>query len=165
MHIAETTKLRLDFPVPESAVPQINIGTPVEVTVDATGQVIKSSVVRIAGKIDTSTRTMKTEVDIDNGGLRITPGMYASVKIDLERKDAVLALPVQAVAGGDKPNVWLINDKNEIEEHAVTLGLQTADKVEILSGVSEGDRVVFGSRSSLSTGMKVEPKLMDKKGA
>jgi len=160
VHVAENNKLRLDFPVPESAVAQVRIGTPVDVTVQATKQVIHSSVARIAGNIDSNTRTMETEVDIDNPDLRITPGMYASVVIDLEQKNAVLVLPVQAVNVGDKANVWLVNEQSEIEDRPVTLGLQTADKVEITSGVNEGDKVVFGNRGALSTGMKVDPKPM-----
>ncbi|MBV8938461.1 MAG: efflux RND transporter periplasmic adaptor subunit [Alphaproteobacteria bacterium] len=158
VHLADNTKLRLVFPVPESAVPYVRVGTPVEVTVQSTGQTMKSAVARIAGNVDSATRTMETEVDLDNRDRRITPGMYASVAIDLERKDAVPSLPVQAIAGGDKPNVWRVNDKNEIEEIPVALGLQTADKVEILNGAGEGDRVVFGSRGALAVGMKVEAK-------
>lgn len=164
VHIAENDRLRLDFPVPESAVSQVRVGSPVEVMVQATGQSIKSKVARIAGKIDSSTRTMATEVDIENQDRRITPGMYASVKVDLEQKNGVLALPIQAVTSGDKPNVWRVNANNEIEECPVTLGLQTADQVEIVNGLNENDRVIFGSRGSLAIGMKVEPKPIDKKG-
>lgn len=157
VHVAKNTMLRLDFPVPEAAVPQIHIGTPVQVTVQATGQVIDAKVIRTTGKIDSATRTMETEVDINNKDLRITPGMYASVMIDLETKNNVLTLPVQAVSMGDKPNVWLVNAQGEVDEHPVTVGLQTASKVEILQGLKEGDRVIFGSRSALSVGMKVTP--------
>jgi RND family efflux transporter MFP subunit len=158
VHVADNTRLRLDFPVPEAAVPQIHVGTPVQVTVQATGQAILAKVARSTGKIDSATRTMETEVDIENKDLRITPGMYASVVIDLEQKDGVLTLPVQAVVPGDKPNVWLVNKQNEVEERPITLGLQTANKVEILKGVNEGDQALFGSRGSLSIGMKVMPK-------
>ncbi len=165
VHIADNTKLRLEFPVPESVVSQIHVGTPVEVIVQSTGQTFQSSIARLAGKIDSATRTMQTEVDLDNKDHRITPGMYASVKLDLEQKGAVLALPIQAVSIGDKPNVWLVNEKQEIEERPVTIGLQTADKVEITSGLNEGDQVIFGSRGIVAIGMKVEPKpIADKKG-
>ena len=93
--------------------------------------------------VDSDTRTMETEVDVDNHDLRLTPGMYAYVNLSLENKKDVLTLPIQAVSFSGNPNVWKINDKNEIEEQPVTLGLQTADKVEILNGVKEGDQVVL----------------------
>lgn len=165
VHVADNTKLRLYFPVPESDVPDVKVGTPVELTVQATGQTIKGSVSRLAGSVDSATRTMETEVDIDNTDRRIMPGMYASVKIDLEHKEAALSLPIQAVSGGDKPTVWRVNENNEIEERAITLGLQTADKVEIVGGLQAGDRVVFGSRGALSIGMRITPKpVSDRKG-
>lgn len=160
VHIADNTRLRLDFPVPESAVPLVHTGTPVRLTMQATGQVIEAAVVRSAGKIDSATRTMQTEVDVENENLRITPGMYASAIIELEQKSAALTLPVQAVALGDKPNVWVVDGNHHIEERAVALGLQAADRVEVLDGVKEGEMVVFGSRAALNTGMEVAPKIL-----
>ena len=158
VHIADNSKLRLIFPVPESVVPQIKVGAPVEVTVQATGQTVHSPIVRLAGSIDSNTRTMATEVDLDNRDGSMTPGMYATVRVALEQKAAVLALPIQAVAMGEKPNVWIINAQQEIEERPVTLGIQTAEKVEITGGLQEGERVLFGSRGVFAVGMKVTPK-------
>ncbi|MDE3017010.1 MAG: efflux RND transporter periplasmic adaptor subunit [Pseudomonadota bacterium] len=166
VHVAENKKLRLDFPVPEPAVPHVHVGTKVKVTVPATGQTIYGTVARTAGKIDNNTRTMETEVDVDNSDLRITPGMYASVTIDLDHREGVLALPVQAVVLGDAPNVWVVNSKHEIEELPVKIGLQTADRVEIAGRLHEGTQVVFGNRDSLSIGMIVDPKpVTEKKGS
>ncbi len=160
VHIAENDKLRLDFPVPEPDVPFIKIGMPMEVTISATGQKIMGKVARTTDMVDPDTRTMETEVDVDNHDLRLTPGMYAYVNLGLENKSNVTTLPVQAVSLNGNPNVWKINDKNEIEEQPVTVGLQTADKIEILSGLKEGDQVVYGSREMVNIGMKVIPKLI-----
>ena len=158
VHIAENDKLRLDFPVPEPDVPFIKVGMPMEVTISATGQKIMGQVARTTDMVDPDTRTMETEVDVDNHSLTLTPGMYAYVNLSLENKKDVLTLPVQAVSFSGNPNVWKINDKNEIEEQPVTVGLQTSDKVEILNGLKEGDQVVFGSREMVNIGMKVKPK-------
>lgn len=160
VHIAENDRLRLDFPVPEPDVPFIKIGMPMRVTISATGQKITGTVARITDFVDSDTRTMRTEVDIENHDLRLTPGMYAYVNLNLENKKGVLTLPIQAVSLTGNPNVWKINDNNEIEEQPVTIGLQTADKVEIINGLKEGDQVVYGSRELVNTGMKVKPKLV-----
>ena len=160
VHIAENDKLRLDFPVPEPDVPFIKVGMPMEVTISATGQKIMGKVARTTDMVDPDTRTMQTEVDVDNHDLRLTPGMYAYVNLGLENKENVMTLPVQAVSLNGNPNVWKINDKNEIEEQPVTVGLQTADKIEILNGLKEGDQVVYGSREMVNIGMKVMPKLI-----
>jgi RND family efflux transporter MFP subunit len=160
VHIAENDRLRLDFPVPEPDVPFIKVGMPMEVTIAATGQKIIGKVSRATDLVDNDTRTMRTEVDVDNHDLRLTPGMYAYVNLNLENKKNVLTLPIQAVSFNGSPNVWKINNNNEIEEQPVTIGLQTADKVEILDGVKEGDQVVYGSREMVNIGMKVKPKLV-----
>jgi len=160
VHIAENDQLRLDFPVPEPDVPFIKVGMPIDVTITATGQKITGKVARTTNMVDSDTRTMETEVDVDNHDLRLTPGMYAYVNLGLENKKNVTTLPVQAVSLNGNPNVWKINDKNEIEEQPVEVGLQTADKIEILSGLKEGDQVVFGSREMVNIGMKVKPKLI-----
>lgn len=158
VHIAENVRLRLDFPVPESAVAQINPGSAVHITVQATGQKIESRIARITGMVDSSTRTMEAEVDIDNHDLQLKPGMYAHVSVILDKHDNVLSLPVQAVSNGDKPTVWRVGSSGHIEEVPVVLGMQTPDRVEITSGLNEGDKVIFGSRNSLSIGMDVTPK-------
>jgi RND family efflux transporter MFP subunit len=160
VHIAENDELRLDFPVPEPDVPFIKVGMPMEVTIGATGQKIMGTVARTTNMVDSETRTMETEVDIDNKDLRLTPGMYAYVNLNLEHKKNTLTLPIQAVSFSGNPNVWRINDNDEIQEQPVTIGLQTADKVEIIDGLKEGDQVVFGSREMVNIGMKVKPKLV-----
>ncbi len=160
VHLSDNTKLRLVFPVPESIVPQIKIGTPVEVGVQVTNDTIQSKVVRVSGMIDNATRTMEVEVDLDNPDLHLTPGMYATVQIDLNMQAGVLAVPVQAIAGKEKPTVWVVNAENTIEERPVTLGIQAPNKVEVLTGLTEGETVVFGSRN-VAIGAKVNPKLVE----
>ena len=74
VHIAENDKLRLDFPVPEPDVPFIKVGMPMEVTISATGQKIMGKVARTTDMVDPDTRTMETEVDVDNHDLRLNTG-------------------------------------------------------------------------------------------
>ncbi len=159
VHLSDNTRLRLVFPVPESIVPQVKIGTPVTVRINATNDTVQSKIARASGLIDNATRTMDVEVDLDNPALRFTPGMYASVKMDTASQTSALAVPVQALSNKEKPTVYVVNSKNEVEERPVTLGLQTPDKVEVLSGVSEGEMVIFGSRN-VSPGAIVSPRLM-----
>jgi RND family efflux transporter MFP subunit len=158
VHIAKDTTLRLSFPVPESIVPEVKVGSAVDVTVEATGQHETNKIARLAGKIDTATRTMIAEVDIDNQDRRMTPGMFAAVKVVLQHKENVLALPVEALGSAGHPTVWVVNAKNELEERPVTIGMKTDSDVEVLSGVKEGESVVFGSRNALTLGMPVKPK-------
>ena len=151
-------KLRLVFPVPESIVAMIKVGMPVDVGIQATGHTVHGSVSRMSDKVDPATRTMHVEVDLDNADLHWKAGMYATATITLNAKSDALAAPVQAVVTGDKPNVWVVNARNVVEERPVTLGIQTPDQIEITNGVSEADLLVYGDRSDVSPGMKVTPK-------
>jgi RND family efflux transporter MFP subunit len=157
--LAEDDRLRLVFPVPESAVGKIRVGKAVEISVDSMSEVFKGVIVRYAGKVDTSTRTMRAEVDIPNEGGKFTPGMYASVRLILDGRTGALCVPLQALTTGLHPTVMVLNSAREIEERQVNVGLQTSTKAEITSGLHEGDLVIIGNRSALHPGQKANGKI------
>lgn len=162
VHIADNNKFRLVFPVPESIVSLVKPGNPVDIHILSMNKRFKGVIARIASRVSTDTRTMETQVDVyNNPSLNLAPGMYASAKLYLKEKKNVLALPVPAVEIAAQPNVWLINKKGELEERSVTLGLQTPEMVEILSGLQEGDLVVYGNRNALAVGITIKPKLIE----
>ena len=156
---AELKRLRLEFPVPESVVDYVHLGDPVAVTVNATKKTFEGKVSRFAQKVDTATRTMLTEVDVDNSDFTYTPGMYARVVLTLQQKKDALTVPIQSVEQGEQPFVMMVKD-GKVEKQPVTLGMQTSDRIEILDGLSEGEMVVVGNRSSLQAGQSVNPKLV-----
>ena len=151
---AELDKLRLEFPVPESDVAAVHVGDSVRVSVSALNKTFEAPVARFAQRVDTATRTMLTEVDVDNSAFIYTPGMYATVRLTLAQQKNVLTVPLQCVEAGEEPFVLAVKN-NRIEKRSVTLGLQTPDRAEILSGLDEGDLVVVGNRSSLQSGQVV----------
>ncbi len=159
--LAELKKLRLEFPVPESAVSDVHVGDPVEVTVVSLGQTFSAKVSRFAQKVDTSTRTMLTEADVDNPDFRFTPGMYATVRLTLADKRNALAIPIQCVSTGEKPTVMVVDPDHKVEERPVTVGLETPSMAEILSGLGDNDNVVIGSRSSIQLGETAMAKEID----
>jgi len=160
VRISQIGRLRLVLPVPESAVSRVKLGGAVEVRVDALQQVFQGRVARFNDRLDAATRTMETEVDIDNRTGVILPGMFGTATIVLETRAGALAVPVQAVSGhATKPAVMVVKG-GVLEERAVTLGMETPALVEIVTGVGEGELVVTGNRSGLKAGRKVETKLM-----
>jgi RND family efflux transporter MFP subunit len=159
--LAQQDLLRLVFPVPESAAPLIQIGARVEVNVSSLDEKFAGKVSRFSGKVERNTRTMHTEVDVPNPERRYRPGMYAYVRLILQEEKNALVVPVQAVATGDKPSVYVLNKDNVIEQRPVTIGLQTPDKVQIREGLAEGDLVIVGSRNGARAGQKAEGKLTE----
>ena len=163
VRLSENSLLRLILPVPESAVPSVHMGQQVEVKVPTLKRSFPGKVVRFAEKLSLETRTMDTEVDVVNPSLVLIPGMYAEVNLKLAQRNEVLAVPLTAV-DGDSGNasaggVMVVTHNNRIEPRRIQLGLETANRVEVRSGLNEGDLVVIGSRSALQLGEEVRPKV------
>ncbi len=156
---AELKRLRLEFPVPESDVAYVHVGDPVTITIVSTNKTFPGKVARFAQKVDMSTRTMLTEVDVDNPDELYTPGMYATVELTLAQEKSALTIPIQSLTSGDKPSVMVVKD-NRIQKCDVTVGIETPDKAQILSGLQEGDLVVVGSKASLQLGQSATPKIV-----
>lgn len=158
-HLAENDLLRLVIPVPERAVPDVRIGEVVNVNVSALKRTFAGKISRTADQIDTATRTMHTEVTVPNSTYQLVPGMYASVEIPLHTDQNALTLPIQAVqpSGSGVGTVLVVNSQNQVEQRQVKLGLQTPNNYEILSGVKEGDKVIFGEQDEFKPGETVVP--------
>jgi multidrug efflux pump subunit AcrA (membrane-fusion protein) len=86
--------------------------------------------------------------------------MYANVRLVLDQRENVLAVPLAALSRGTPRTVTLVSEKGVLEERIVKLGLETAMAAEIISGIGENDLVVLGSRSQLQSGQSVETKIV-----
>jgi RND family efflux transporter MFP subunit len=161
VRLSQNDQLRLTLAVPESAVPRVHIGQEVEVRVPTLGRSFAGRVARFAGKVAAATRTMDTEVDVPNPNLVLIPGMYAQASLTLDERKHALAVPIAAVDfAGDEMSgqVLVVNTQNRVEARKLQLGLQTETKVEVRSGLREGEMVVTGNRSGLRPGQQVRPK-------
>lgn len=155
--LSQTNLLRLILPVPESVVPTVHIGQQVEVRVPTLSRSFPGRVARFTGKVSSSTRTMDTEVDVPNPGLVLLPGMYAEVDLTLARRNKVLTIPSAAI----DPNrqVMVVTPNNRIEVRTLGVGLESSDRVEVRSGLNDGDLVVLAGRAALQPGEEVKPKV------
>jgi RND family efflux transporter MFP subunit len=162
VRLSQNGLLRLALPVPESAVPVIHLGEPVDVRVSALHRTFPGRVARFADKVDQSTRTMKTEVDVPNPTLVVVPGMYAEVDLVTEQRKNALTVPVEAIDGsGSSARLYTVQPSGTIRIIPVGLGIENAHQIEIRSGdLKEGDSVVVGPRSGLKDGNKVQPKMI-----
>jgi RND family efflux transporter MFP subunit len=161
VRLSEDDVFRLVIPVPETYVKYIRLGDPVEVRVTSLDRVFTGTVKRFSEEVALDTRTMHTEVQVLNPNHVLMPGLYAEATLTLEHKQNALSLPLQAVSlANGKATVFLVNADNILEEREVVTGFQTADDIEIVSGLKLGDRVVVSDRSSLKSGMRVKPQVV-----
>jgi len=160
VQLAEWSLFRLVIPVPESAVPMIHLGSIVQVHVLDLNRDFQGHVSRFADALNDETRTMHTEIDVENPQDTLTAGMYAEVKLALQGKKDALTLPVQAVVQeGNEHYVLALDDQNRVQKRNVELGEQTSTTVEIVHGLSEKDRVISSGQSDYAIGEVVKPKL------
>jgi len=163
VRLAQISVLRLVLPIPESIAGAIRLGDPVKVHVDALGKDYVGKVTRFADALDEQTRTMHTEIDFQNSDGQLMPGMYVVATIAQVEKKNVLTVPLEAVSikESDLGTVLFVDPQNVLEEREVRLGMQSSNRIEIVSGLNEGDRLVVGSRNEFRSGMKVVPKPID----
>lgn len=163
VRVSQNGRLRLILPVPESSVPEIRLGQTVNVRVSALNRRFAGRVTRFEDKLQTATRTMNTEVDVENPDLLLIPGMYAEVDLVMAKRDHALTVPPDAIdaAGSLSQRVYAIGADHAIHIVPVTTGLEDPRRVEILSGLGDGDTVVVGRHADLTEGEQVQPKLVD----
>ena len=159
VRLAEISKLRLVLPIPESLAAQIRLGEPVKVHVQALNKDIVGKVSRFASALDMQTRTMETEIDFENREGILYPGMYAETVLQMNAQKEALLVPLEALnhrAG--ETHVLAVNAQNVVEDRTVKLGMQGKRVAEVLSGLSDGERVIVGNQSQFQKGEKVAPK-------
>jgi len=162
VRISQDDLFRLVIPVPESYVRYIHVGDPVNVIVPSLSRTFPGKVTRFSVDVKEDTRTMHTEVDVPNLDHALMPGMYAEAALTLERKRDALSVPLQAInREGEQTTAYAVNQANKIEDRKVTLGLQTANEAEVLTGLHEGDQVVVSDRSGLKPGQDVRPQVVE----
>lgn len=165
LRISDSYHLRLDFPVEVMYVKDVHVGDPVQVEVASLGgKIYAGKITRATDQVSLATRTMITEIEVPNPNLEIVPGMYATASLRVRGAVNALSVPIEAVSserGSDKGSVLLVSSDGELEVRPVRLGLETPNRYEITSGLSEGDLVVVAGRSELRVGEKVKPKQVD----
>jgi RND family efflux transporter MFP subunit len=157
VRLSQNDLLRLSIPLSVSYVSKVHTGDPVEIRVDAMGVALTGRIARTSGKVDAGTKTMETEVDVPNKDLKLIPGVWAVARLRLDHRDKVLTVPVLAVSREEPYSVFVVDKESKIEERKIKVGLETAERFEVLDGVRENDLVLVGNRAQVRPGQRVKP--------
>lgn len=111
------------------------------------GQVWEGQVEYIYPALDPKTRTLKARLHFDNPGEQLKPNMYANVTVYASPREQAISIPREAlIQTGDTQRVIVARGEGRYEPMAVKAGIESGDRVEILSGVKEGDQVVTSAQ-------------------
>jgi RND family efflux transporter MFP subunit len=155
--LAEIDKLKVLVNILEKDLPLLSSVKEAQVTTDAyPDEVFTANVRSISESFDLSTRTMAAEVDIQNKNLLLKPGMFAKIDLILEEKDSALVLPVETLLHDDQGKyVFAVNKDTVVNKRYVQTGIEENNKDEIISGISDQDKIVTVGQQLIKDGMKV----------
>ena len=156
--LMDFTTVRAQVAVPEMETPFIKRELPVKIALEALpGKSFDATVTRFSGALDEATRTMLVEADLPNAEGMLRPGMYATIKVAVEKHTGALVVPVEALAM-EKTNAFLFkNADGKAKKTAVKLGFNDGINAEILEGLAEGEQVIVVGKATFTDGQAVKP--------
>ncbi len=155
--MSQDDPIRVFVDVPQSAAPDLmKVGVPATIsTGDTAGHTIAGHITRTSDAIDPKARTFRAELDIPNPDRQLVPGLYVQVGFQLENggMNQVPAAALVFSAGG--PKVAVVDGDGSVRFQPVTIGRDDGDKVELTSGVKDGERLVLNISNQIVAGEKV----------
>ena len=162
--IAQIDRLRAFVNVPQSDAVAIRAGQSAEVRIsNLPSKIFAGKVTRTANALDPVTRTLLAEIELSNHEGLLLPGMYAQVTFSTPRAEPPMVIKGDTlVVRADGPQVAVVGDDDIVHYKHVVLGRDFGDRVEVLSGLREGERLVINPGDSVQNDVKVKPVLLAK---
>lgn len=150
----DTTRLKLDFRVPERWAGAVAVGQEFTFEVAGSPTVHEGEIVVVEPRIEATTRSLVVRgIVVETQGLR--PGQFATVSIESSPIDA-LFVPTFAVVPSERGHKVFVERDGVAHEVIVQLGVRTPERVEVLSGLAVGDRVIVTNLLRVREGVEVE---------
>jgi len=156
-HIVQTQKLRVYARVPQTQAEDIRTGQAAELLIpELPDEHFPAKVVTTAEAVSANSRTLLTELEVDNPQGRIRTGSYAEVRFASITAAPALTLPASALLfRAEGLQAGIVNAQGLVELRKIKLGRDLGPRVEILSGVTPSDKVIANPSDSLVSGMTV----------
>ncbi len=156
-HIQQTDPLRVYFRIPQTEASSIAAGQTFDVQVGAqSAKTYPGKVIATSEAVSPDSRTMLVQLQVDNAKNEILPGSYATVRVPHSALGKILILPDNTlIFRGKNQQVGVVDAKGVVQLHDVKVGRDFGIQSEILSGVTESDKVIVNPSDSLTTGTVV----------
>jgi len=154
--ITDTSELVAYLQIPQAELAKFSAGHSAYLRVDAMpGTDFDATIIRISPTIDIRSGTFRATAFVDNNDGYLVPGMFARFTIEYEKHEDALVIPLDAVVQEDEEMAVYVVANGEVARRAVTTGIATNGRVEILDGLAEDEEIVVVGLAGLRDGSKV----------
>jgi RND family efflux transporter MFP subunit len=155
--MAQDDPIRVFVDVPQSAAPDLmKVGVPASIfTNDAIGGVVAGTITRTSDAVNPQARTFRVEIDIPNPNRRLVSGLYVQVAFQLQNSGMSQVPAAALLFSAEGPKVAVVNSDGTLRFRAVTIGRDDGDRVELSSGVSNGERLVLNISNQIVEGQRI----------
>lgn len=159
-HILNINNVKIKVSIPEKEIAKLTSTTPSRINIPAIQESIVGGRIEKGVQADAMTHTYDIHINVANPGERLLPGMVAEVTLNnnsAEGADSGVYLPIRCVqqSADGKHFVWVVKDKKSHRQN-VTIGDTRGDRIEIQSGIGNGDKVIVSGYQKVSEGSEVE---------
>ncbi len=157
--IAQTDRLRIYINVPQSYASAVRPGMAATLAVtNFPGRKFEGKVVRTANSLDPATRTLLTEIQLDNRSGVLQPGMYADVDLSAKRATPPFAIPANALlVRSDGSQVALVNSSGIVHLQKIEIERDYGDHLDVGAGLHDGDSIILNPGDAIAEGVHVTP--------
>jgi membrane fusion protein (multidrug efflux system) len=157
-NLAQVNPLRVYVQAPQPLIHSIHAGQTAELTfMELPGRIFDAKVTRTAGAVDTISRTLQVELQVDNSHGEILAGSYAQVRFrEMTNVEPPLVIADTAlIFRAQGLQLAVVGADNKVALHSVVLGRDSGNTVEVLSGLNADDRVINNPPDSIADGDQV----------
>lgn len=156
LSIIDNSKIYIDCTVAEQDIGQITLGMPTTVAVESLGKTYAGKIIYISPAMTAGTQNFTIRIALDQSDDSIKAGMFARTNIEVLLRPQTLFVPKEAIVSlNGKDKVFVIDNDNKVSERIVKLGLRNDTGVEVIEGITEGERVALTNLARLKSGMAV----------
>jgi membrane fusion protein (multidrug efflux system) len=158
VNLEDSSSIYCDVDIPEIFVPFIKVGLPVDIKFSGyKNKIYKGEIDSFASRISEDTRALTTRIKMDNMAGEILPGSFLEISIKYDIRDGLSAPDTSTIVEGENVYIYKVDEKNKVIKTKVTIGDRYLGFVEILDGLSNGDKIVAEGTKKVRPNLTIRP--------
>jgi len=153
----DNSPIKLEFGVSSKYISQFGVGSKIYFNVDALPETFEAKIYAVDKKLDEETGTLIARAKADNKQQKLVAGLFAIIDmVTVSHTDAIMIPTGAVIPELNRHKVFVVEDSKAVER-TITIGIRTANEVQVLSGLEKGDQLIVKGIDALRSGIKVKP--------